>query len=60
MADHVDRRIRVAIADDQVLIRSAVRAMIEAHEDLELVFEASDGAALLESCLLYTSPSPRD
>ena len=49
MADHVDRRIRVAIADDQVLIRSAVRAMIEAHEDLELVFEASDGAALLES-----------
>lgn len=42
-------RIRVAIADDQELIRSALGAMIEAHDDLELVLEASDGAALLES-----------
>lgn len=42
-------RIRVAIADDQELIRSAVGAMIEVHDDLELVFEAADGAALLDS-----------
>jgi DNA-binding NarL/FixJ family response regulator len=41
--------IRVAIADDQELIRSAVTAMIEAQDDLELVLEASDGAELLES-----------
>jgi DNA-binding NarL/FixJ family response regulator len=42
-------RIRVAIADDQELIRSAVSAMIEAHDDLDLVLEASDGVELLES-----------
>ena len=42
-------RIRVAIADDQELIRSAVGAMVEVHDDLELVFEAGDGAELLES-----------
>ncbi|MBT2498181.1 response regulator transcription factor [Agromyces sp. ISL-38] len=41
-------RIRVAIADDQELIRSALAAMIEVHDGLELVVEASDGAALLE------------
>ena len=42
-------RIRVAIADDQELIRSAVAAFIEVHDDLELVFAAADGAELLES-----------
>lgn len=42
-------RIRVAIADDQALIRSAVAVMIEAHDDLELVAVAADGAELLES-----------
>ena len=42
-------RIRVAIADDQSLIRSAVGAMVEVHDDLELVFEAGDGVELLES-----------
>jgi DNA-binding NarL/FixJ family response regulator len=50
VADHPDgRRIRVAIADDQALIRSALSAMLEGHDDLELVVEASDGAELLES-----------
>jgi DNA-binding NarL/FixJ family response regulator len=43
------RRIRVAIADDQALIRSALGAMLEAHDDLQLVFEASDGAELVET-----------
>ena len=50
MTDHSARaRIRVAIADDQELIRSALSAMIEAYNDLELVLEASDGAELLDS-----------
>ena len=49
MTDHADPRVRVAIADDQELIRSAVSAMLEAHDDLELVLEASDGAELLEA-----------
>ena len=42
-------RIRVAIADDQELIRSALAAMIETHDDLDLVLEASDGAELLDA-----------
>ncbi|RXZ47903.1 response regulator transcription factor [Agromyces fucosus] len=41
-------RIRVAIADDQELIRSAVAVMVEAHADLELVGAAADGGELLE------------
>lgn len=50
MPDHTDLpRIRVAIADDQELIRSAVAAMVEVHDDLELVFQTADGAELLEA-----------
>ena len=50
MTDHAEgTRIRVAIADDQELIRSALSAMIEAYNDLELVLEATDGAELLDS-----------
>ena len=41
-------RIRVAIADDQELIRSAVAVMVEAHADLELVGAAADGGELIE------------
>lgn len=41
-------RIRVAIADDQELIRSAVAVMVEAHPDFELVGVAADGGELLE------------
>ncbi|WP_419817628.1 response regulator [Glaciibacter flavus] len=41
------RPIRVIVADDQPLIRSAIRIMIEAHDDLTLVAEASDGRELL-------------
>lgn len=48
MAD-ASERIRVAVADDQELIRSAVAVMIEAQPDLELVAEASDGAELLSA-----------
>ena len=48
MADTPAHPIRVAIADDQALIRSAISVMIEVHADLELVGEASDGGELLE------------
>ena len=48
MADTPAHPIRVAIADDQALIRSAISVMIEVHADLELVGEASDGGDLLE------------
>jgi DNA-binding NarL/FixJ family response regulator len=41
-------KIRVAIVDDQELIRSALRMMVESQPDLELVGEAGDGIAGLD------------
>ena len=38
-----DERIRVALVDDQELMRSALRMTVESQPDLELVGEASDG-----------------
>jgi DNA-binding NarL/FixJ family response regulator len=37
--------IRVVIADDQDLVRAGIAAILSAHDDLEVVGEASDGAA---------------
>ncbi|GAA1692740.1 response regulator transcription factor [Microbacterium sediminicola] len=37
--------IRIVIADDQSLIRSAVRALLEAQPDFEIVADVDDGAA---------------
>ncbi|MFC7329967.1 response regulator [Marinactinospora rubrisoli] len=36
--------IRVAVADDQALVRMGLRVLIEAEDDLELAGEAADGA----------------
>jgi len=36
--------IRVAIADDQELVRSGIRMILESEPDIEIVGEASDGA----------------
>lgn len=41
-------RIRVALADDQELMRSALEIMLEEPSDLELVAQAADGVELLE------------
>jgi DNA-binding NarL/FixJ family response regulator len=38
-----ERAIRVAIVDDQELMRSALRMMVESQPDLSLVGEAADG-----------------
>ncbi len=35
--------IRVLLADDQALIRSGIRALLEAEDDIEIVAEAADG-----------------
>ncbi len=40
--------IRVALADDQALLRLAMRTLIDCEPDLELVGEAEDGAAALD------------
>jgi len=35
--------IRILLADDQPLIRSGIRALLEAEDDIEVVGEAADG-----------------
>jgi len=37
--------IRVLLADDQALVRAGLRALLDAEDDIEVVGEASDGAA---------------
>jgi DNA-binding NarL/FixJ family response regulator len=41
--------IKVLIADDQALIRSGLRAIIDSEPGMEVVGEASDGAGAIES-----------
>ena len=43
--------IRVFLADDQELVRSGFRMLIEAEDDLDVVGEAADGAATVDGVL---------
>jgi DNA-binding NarL/FixJ family response regulator len=43
--------IRVLLADDQALIRSGVRALLEAEDDIAVVGEVADGAAAVAETL---------
>jgi CheY-like chemotaxis protein len=40
--------IRVLLADDQALLRSGLRMILDAHADIEVVGEAGDGHEALE------------
>jgi DNA-binding NarL/FixJ family response regulator len=40
--------IRVAVADDQPLVRAGLRAMLDLADDMEFVAEAADGRAAVE------------
>jgi DNA-binding NarL/FixJ family response regulator len=40
--------IRVLVADDQALVSAGFRAILEAHDDIEVVAEAADGAEAVE------------
>ncbi len=42
--------IRVVVADDQILVRSGFRALLDAEDDITVVGEASDGAEALTVC----------
>ena len=42
--------IRILLADDQALIRSGIRSLLEAEDDIEVVAEAADGATALTLC----------
>lgn len=48
MTDDRPAVIRVAIVDDQALVRTGFRMVLEAEPDLEVVGEAGDGAAAIE------------
>jgi DNA-binding NarL/FixJ family response regulator len=41
--------IRLALADDQALVRGGLRALLDEFEQLQVVAEAADGAALLQA-----------
>lgn len=45
--------IRIALADDQALVRAGLRALLVQH-GIEIVFEADDGGALLEGLSTQT------
>jgi DNA-binding NarL/FixJ family response regulator len=44
----MDRPIRVVLADDHVVLRSGLKALLEAEPDLEVVGEASTGVQAVE------------
>jgi DNA-binding NarL/FixJ family response regulator len=44
-------QLRVAIADDQELVRAGLRGIIEAEPDLEVIGEASDGESAVQLAL---------
>ena len=48
-----EARIRIALADDQALVRAGLRALLQ-QQGIEIVFEADDGQALLDA--LHTTP----
>jgi DNA-binding NarL/FixJ family response regulator len=42
--------VRIIIADDHVLVREGIQAMLESEPDLEVIGEAADGREALELC----------
>jgi DNA-binding NarL/FixJ family response regulator len=48
MSDPAQPVIRVAIADDQPLVRAGFRMILDSEPDIEIVAEAADGRELLE------------
>jgi len=45
--------VRVLIADDQALVRSGFRKLLEAETDIEVVAEAADGFEAIEKARLH-------
>jgi two-component system, NarL family, response regulator NreC len=43
-------RIRILIADDHAMVRSGLRALLEAQPDMEVVGEAADGLVVQSRC----------
>ena len=45
-----ERMIRVALADDQELVRAGFAALLDAEDDIEIVGEAADGEQAVQAC----------
>ena len=52
--------IRLLVVDDQQLVRSGIRAVLERGEELQVVGEAGDGRAALEHLRISTGDVPGD
>ncbi|AXK45502.1 response regulator [Brachybacterium saurashtrense] len=48
MTDTPDRPLRIALVDDQPLVRAGFAMVIDSQEDMEVVAQAADGAAAVE------------
>ena len=44
------RPLRVVVVDDQHLVRTGFRMILETEDDIEVVGEAADGAAAVDLC----------
>jgi DNA-binding NarL/FixJ family response regulator len=44
-------KIRVLIADDHTVLRDGLKALLRAHDDIEVVGEAEDGLEAVQKCL---------
>jgi DNA-binding NarL/FixJ family response regulator len=51
------KTIRVAIADDQVLFRKGMKAIVDDFKGIEVILEADNGQSLLDA-LATTTPAP--
>lgn len=47
--------IRIALADDQALVRAGLKALLEGFGDLRVIVEAEDGQALLDALASATA-----
>ncbi len=45
------KRLRLALADDQALVRSGLKALLDGFDTLQVTLEANDGQALLDALL---------
>ncbi|MGP9538976.1 response regulator [Brachybacterium sp. AOP43-C2-M15] len=48
MTDPLDRPLRIALVDDQPLVRAGFAMVIDSQDDMEVITQASDGAAAVE------------
>lgn len=55
MTSPLDRPLRIALVDDQPLVRAGFAMVIDSQDDMEVVAQASDGAAAVEELRARTA-----